>query len=212
MSLFHRFTRRAPVAAVVAALALFNLTAPASAATYAGGEVTGTVAVSPGTPLDATTPCGPTTYTFSSTNITGVFATVSGASATTATGSVAVTASGGSACESSATASGSVTINSCAGGGTVLASTTASDIGKPAALTCAGSGVFVRVGAAVAVQLTLTICVTTPSGTTCATARVVVAAAFVPTLAGLGCKDANGVPHCVTQATFAGVFAGEDVV
>lgn len=160
---------------------------PAQAAA-GGGVVTGTVNTSGGVPL---TPGSLTsgTFTFNATVISGTLTvTQSGTNATFA-GAVSVVASG-SATDTSAGGTGSVT------------SLTGTAPGLTVSESAALNSTFVRTGSLVLVGLWLTATVTTPTTTTTASGLVYVevVANFVPT----GFNAALTHAH---TAAFAGVWA-----
>jgi hypothetical protein len=168
----------------IAALAAVVLTlTPATAATQGGGTVVGTVTETSGGIPTATEPKGPTTYSFGSINITGVFHNAGGNFVGTITIPGGVT--GGSPAENTQGGGGSVNsfpINGSGAGGSSIAG------------NC--SGTFNRTASIVVVTLSCTAAI---NGGAPDTATVTVVAQFTPT-------SGNGVTTRVQAANFAGVY------
>jgi hypothetical protein len=159
------------------------------------GTVAGEVTVTPAIPI---APCTATTYTFSSTVIVG--AVTQSVSGNSYVGTIPVSATGGSVCESDAGAGGTVSITSAFGNADVRGNGNTIDCDAQVSGT-ALSGVFVRKGTVVEVDLRGTCTIDpngpNPPGPTTESAHVNVAANFTPTNPGGGAN---------TQARFAGEF------
>ena len=173
--------------AIVAALSLFAMITPASAAIQGAGTVVGTVTIN-GTGIPtATQPKALTTYKFGGISITGVFL----ASAGYVVGTISIPAgvTGGTVAPGENTLGGKGTVNSFTANGKGV-------VGKFSA-TC--SGTFTRNVSIVQVKLT---CNATISNKPAGVAKVTVVANFTPT-------KGNGVTTRVTAANFAGVYVSQ---
>lgn len=185
------------VTALAASMTLLGGVGPAQAAGGGAGVVTGGVTITTpatGIPVATAAPVA-TTYTFTSTVITGNLTVTSGTSAATYNGLVAVTASGGSASENAAGGTGTVTI-------TALAGTDPTGATIALAASPAPTGHFLRLGTNVDVELRFSVTITPPIGPAITGGTIVTlrSAQFVPT-------SGNGVTTPVTAATFAGSYA-----
>ena len=172
------------IAAALVAMALVGLSpAPASATNVGGGSVTGTVAFTNtgGVPV-ATAPCRGTTFTLSGRATGIVLNTVLSGHA----GDITLSGGGGSTCENAGTAAGtSLTINAIGVGPT------------GSRVSCSLAGSFVRVAAAVLVDVSGSCSVNYhPAGRVRFLAEVV----FTPTVG-------DGITSNIRAASFAGAFS-----
>ena len=194
--------------ALLAAVTMVGQGAPANAHPHiSGGAATGQVVVTP--TIVAPPACAPTSYTFNSTAIAGVFADIGGLAS--AAGTVGVTASGNTACENMLTtgvpgATVNVTCNAATG---VVVTTNPPSAGVATSVSCSLTGTAVRIGQLVVVTLigSATVC----NATACAvihfgpTLPLVVVANFVPI------PDVPPNLNGPVTAVFAGIFGNVTV-
>jgi hypothetical protein len=202
------------IPALAATLIMLETNAASAAVAGAGaGAVSGVVTLGGSgipsctlPPANPTSPCpaGATSYTFSSTAIAGTLVAVDTAGKAAAwTGTVNVSANGGSGSESLLLANGSVNVGAFSAAG-VVPGTSVSSPGL--------SGTFTRVGPVVVVDIAGTISVTTAGSTVTGLTHLHVAALFDAPITATPSTSPPGVTFTAgTVAQFAGVFVGSTV-